>query len=224
MSNKKAPTTSSTQDILEIADIREDLIILKNGTIRSVIMISSVNFALKNEEEQESIIEGYNSFLNSLSYPIQVVIQSRNLDIDDYIDKLKDKAKKQTNELLRIQTLDYIQFIEELLIGQAIMSKKFFVVIPYSSVESNKKKGFFNKVTKTFSPVSMIKLNKKQLEEHKEQLMRRVSHVQLGLESIGLESVVLDTGSLIELFYNFYNPELSKREKLRDIEKITIDE
>jgi len=224
MPNKKAPTTSSTQDLLEIADIRNDLLILKNGTIRAVLMVSSINFALKNDDEQTAIIDGYNSFLNSLSYPIQIVVQSRNLDIDEYIDKLKEISKRQTNELLRIQTLDYIQFIEELLIGQSIMSKKFFLVIPYSSVESKKRKGFFTKAMSAFSPASIIKLEKKQLDEHKEQLMRRISHVQLGLESIGLESVLLDTSSLIELFYNFYNPDLSKRQKLKNIEKITIDE
>lgn len=223
MQNKKIETTNSTQDVIEIADVKDDMLILRDGSVRSVIMVSSINFALKNQDEQESIVNSYNSFLNSLSYPVQIVIQSRNLDIDDYIEKLRQISKQQTNELLRVQTLDYIQFIEELLVGESIMSKKFFIVIPYSSVE-NVKKNFFDKFTKLISPSSVVQLKKKHLEDYKNQLLRRVGHVQSGLESMGLQSVVLDTGGLIELFYNCYNPELSKRQKLRDMEKIKIDE
>ena len=120
MNNKKLPTQKSTQEILNISDIVDDMVILKDGTVRAVLMVSSINFALKNQDEQESMISGYYSFLNSLSYPLQIVIQSRNIDIDSYIEKLDKLAKQQTNELLRMQTLDYLQFINELLELQAI--------------------------------------------------------------------------------------------------------
>lgn len=223
MQNKQLPTNSSTQEIIQISDIRDDMLILKDGTIRAVLMVSSINFALKNQDEQESIINAYNYFLNSISYPIQISIQSRALDIDEYILKLQQLAKQQTNELLRMQTLDYVQFVQELLVGQSIMSKKFFIIVPYSSV-GDTKKGFFYRMTNVFSPNSVIKLKIKQLKEYKEQLMRRIIHIQGGLETMGLQSVMLDTASLIELFYNCYNPDLSKRQKLKDIDKITIEE
>ena len=223
MKNKKRPTSNSTQDLLEIADIRDNMVVLKNGIVRAVLIVSSINFALKNQDEQEGIISGYYSFLNSLSYPLQIIIQSRNLDIDEYLDKLDKLAKQQTNELLRIQTIDYTQFIRELLQLQSIMSKKFFVVVPYS-VLSDKKKGFFSKFSDLFSATKVLKIKKKQFEEYKDQLFRRVAQVQSGLLNLSLQSVILDTPSLIELYYNSYNPEVSKREKMKEIEKIKIDE
>lgn len=142
MNNKKTNTKSSTQSFLEIADIKDNMVILKNGTVRSVLMVSSINFALKNQDEQEGIISSFYSFLNSIDYPLQIVIQSRNLDIDDYLQKLENLSKQQTNELLRMQTLDYTQFVKELLELQSIMTKKFYVIVPYSAL-SDKKKGFF---------------------------------------------------------------------------------
>lgn len=222
MKNKKVPTKNATLDVLEIADIRDNTIILKDGTVRAVLMISSVNFALKNSDEQDAIISGYYSFLNSFPYPIQIVIQSRNLDIDNYLSKLDKLAKQQTNELLRMQTLDYLQFVEELLELQSIMTKKFFMVVPYSTL-SNSKKSFFSKASNLFSAAKSIRMNKKSFEEYKEQLFRRVAQIQDGLSSMNLQSVVLDTASLVELYYNCYNPSIYKNEKLNDISNVKID-
>ena len=159
MKNKKRTTTNATQDILEISSIKDNMVILKNGTVRAVLMVSSINFALKNQDEQEGIIGAFYSFLNSVSYPLQIAIQSRSLDIDQYLDKLDKLGKQQTNELLRIQTIDYTQFIRELLKLQSIMSKKFFVIVPYSVIES-KKKGFFDKASDLFSASKILKLRK----------------------------------------------------------------
>ncbi len=223
MENKKLPTQNSTQDLLEISDIKDDMLLLKNGTIRGVLMVSSINFALKNQDEQTAIISAYSSFLNSISYPLQIVIQSRGLDIDEYLLKLGETAKQQTNELLRIQTIDYIQFVQELLVGQSIMSRKFFLIVPYSVLGDNKK-GFISKLSNLFSASSVVKLKRKQYDEYREKLLRRMGHVQSGLEGIGLQSVMLDTASLIELFYNCYNPGLSKRQKLKDVDKIRTEE
>ena len=223
MNNKKTNTNASTQSFLEIADIKDNMVILKNGTVRSVLMVSSINFALKNQDEQEGIISSFYSFLNSVDYPLQIVVQSRNLDIDNYLQKLENLSKQQTNELLRMQTLDYTQFIRELLQLQSIMTKKFYVIVPYSAL-ADKKKGFFDRLTNFFSPAQTLKLKKKECDEYQDQLFRRVGHVQGGLEGMGLKSTGLDTASLIELYYNSYNPETSKREKIKDIEKIKIDE
>jgi hypothetical protein len=223
MKNKKIVTTNSTQDILEIADIKDNMVILKDGTVRAVLMVSSINFALKNQDEQEGIISAFYSFLNSISYPLQIVIQSRPLDIDHYLDKLDKLGKQQTNELLRIQTMDYTQFIRELLQLQSIMSKKFFVIVPYSVVEG-KKKNFFDKAGDLFSAQGTLKIKKKEYEDYKDQLFRRVGHIRSGLEGMSLQSALLDTSSLIELYYNSYNPEVSKREKLKDIEQVRVDD
>lgn len=222
MNNQKLPTKKSTQEILNISDIVDDMIILKDGTVRAVLMVSSINFALKNQDEQESIIDGYYSFLNSLSYPLQIVIQSRNIDIDSYIEKLEKLSKQQTNELLRMQTLDYLQFIKELLELQAIMTKKFYVIIPYSAV-ANKKRSFLTHVSDFFSASADIVMKKKQLAEYRDQLYRRVAQVQDGLAEISLQAVPLDTTSLIELYYNSYNPEIAKSQKLKDIDKLQLE-
>ena len=139
MENKKRVTNKSTQNILEISSIQDNMVILKNATVRAVLMVSSINFALKNQDEQEGIISAFYSFLNSIDYPLQIVIQSRSLDIDNYLNKLDKLGKQQTNELLRMQTIEYTQFIRELLDLQSIMSKKFYIVIPYSKVELKKK-------------------------------------------------------------------------------------
>ncbi len=223
MKNKKIVTNNAAQDILEIASIKDNMVILKDGTVRAVLMVSSINFALKNQDEQEGIISAFYSFLNSIDYPLQIVIQSRALDIDKYLDKLDKLSKQQTNELLRMQTIDYIQFIKELLDLQSIMSKKFFVVIPYSAV-GGKKNNFFDQVSELFTAQKVLRLRKKDYENYKEQLFRRVANIRSGLEGMSLQSALLDTASLIELYYNSYNPEVSKREKLRDIEQIKIGE
>ena len=223
MENKKRVTNKSTQNILEISSIQDNMVILKNATVRAVLMVSSINFALKNQDEQEGIISAFYSFLNSIDYPLQIVIQSRSLDIDNYLNKLDKLGKQQTNELLRMQTIEYTQFIRELLDLQSIMSKKFYIVIPYSKVEL-KKKNFFDKFSELFSAPKILKINKKEYEDYKDQLFRRVGHIQSGLEGMGLQSALLDTASLIELYYNSYNPEVSKREKLKDVDQVKIDE
>ena len=149
MENKKRVTNKSTQNILEISSIQDNMVILKNATVRAVLMVSSINFALKNQDEQEGIISAFYSFLNSIDYPLQIVIQSRSLDIDNYLNKLDKLGKQQTNELLRMQTIEYTQFIRELLDLQSIMSKKFYIIIPYSKV-GLKKKNFFDKFSELF--------------------------------------------------------------------------
>jgi len=125
---------ASTQQFLEIDQIREGIIILKNKALRGVIMVSSLNFALKSEDEQNAIIYQFQNFLNSLDFSIEIVIQSRRLNITGYLEKLKELEGKQENELLRIQTADYRKFIQGLIAGGAIMSKNFFVVVPFALV------------------------------------------------------------------------------------------
>lgn len=213
----------STQRYLDIAGIRQDTVIMKDGDLRSVIMVSSINFALKNEDEQNAIIAAYVSFLNNISFPLQILIQSRELNIEGYLAQLKQKEKEQTNELLKMQITEYISYIKELISLSKIMNKRFYVVVPYNPL-TDKKKGFFSRLTETFSPASLIKMKEEKFMRLRKELGRRVDTVISGLSSIGLNTIELDTQSLIELYYNTYNPVTSANEHLVEVEKIRLED
>ncbi len=218
-----AATHPSTLRYLDIAGIRQDTVIMKDGSLRSVIMVSSINFALKNEDEQNAIISAYVSFLNNINFPLQIVIQSRELNIENYLLQLKQKEKEQTNELLKVQITEYINYIKELISLSKIMNKRFFVVVPYNPT-SDKKKGFFSRLTETFSPTALIKMKEENFFSLRRELVRRVESVIGGLDSIGLNTIELDTQSLIELFYNTYNPVTSVNEKMTETDKMRLEE
>ena len=210
MENKLASgkIKNTTQQYLDIAEIRDNTLIMRDGTLRSVVLVSSINFSLKSEDEQNAIIYAYVSFLNNIDFPMQIVVQSRELDIENYILSLKQKAKEQTNELLKIQITEYIQYIAELISMGKIMNKRFYVIVPYNPL-SDKKKNFFSSLVESFKPASLIKMKREVFLRRREKLTRRTENVIGGLSSIGLKSVELDTQSLIELFYNSYNPTTS---------------
>jgi len=212
----------STKKYLDIAEIREDVVIMKDGTLRAVLLASSINFALKSEEEQEAIISGYVGFLNSIDFPLQIVIQSRRLNIEKYLEKLKEQEKKQTNELLKIQIADYRQFVGELIEMGDIMSKSFYVVVPYSPF-TNKQKGFFERLKEILTPAGAIRLRKELFAKRKRELMLRADSVSSGLQSMGVQTAALDTQSLIELYYNAYNPDLIETEKLVPLSNLRIE-
>ena len=134
---KRVPS-SSTQIHLNIAEIKDDLLILKNGGLRAILSTSSINFNLKSEPEQNSIIYSYQSFLNTLEFPIQILVRSKKLDIDDYLEKLRNKAEKQTNPLLQSQTYEYVEYIHGLIEYADIMTKEFYVVVPYDPFRAQK--------------------------------------------------------------------------------------
>jgi len=212
----------STQKYLDIAEIKEDVVILKDGTMRAVLLVSSVNFLLKSEEEQNAIVAAYVSFLNNISFPLQIVIQSRRLNIEDYIERLQKIEKDQKNELLRMQIAEYRQYIGELVqIGQ-IMNKRFYVVVPYSPV-TDKKKGFFSRLASLFTAASEVFLEKERFAKRKHELSKRVGLVVGGLGSMGLRSAQLDTQGLIELYYNTYNPREAETAKMQDVNKIKLE-
>jgi len=223
MANPKTQAHPSTLKYLDIAGIRQDTIIMKDGNLRSIIMVSSINFALKNEDEQNAIISAYISFLNNISFPIQIVIQSRELNIEGYLNQLKQKEKEQTNELLKMQITEYVSYIKELISLSKIMNKRFYVVVPYNPL-SDKKKGFYSRLTETFSPGALIKMREDKFLRLRKELSRRVDTVIGGLSSIGLNTIELDTQSLIELFYNTYNPVTAAREHLVEVEKIRLED
>ncbi len=210
------------QHYLDIAEIREDVVILKDGALRAVLAVSSLNFALKSENEQNALISAYAQFLNALDYPLQIVIQSRKLNIDEYLGRLKKAEKGQANDLLRMQITDYLSFVKELVDLGEIMSKRFFVTIPYSPV-SDKRKGFWNRLGEALRPLAALTLSEDRFTRHRVEILRRASHVQAGLSGIGLTSQLLDTQALIELYYRVYNPDLAEIQTLQDITKIQLE-
>lgn len=218
-SKSKAP---STQSHLPIAEVKDGVVVMKDGTLRKVLMTSSINFALKSEDEQNALIGSYVGFLNSLDFPLQIVVQSRKLQIQPYLDRLAGLQKEQTNELLSVQMADYRAFVEELVeIGQ-IMTKRFYVVVPYDPL-SNKKKSFWTRLKEVMKPTLTIKIKEEKFQKKKGELDMRVRKVTSGLESMGLTIVELDTQALIELYYTTYNPDIAFAESLAPIDTLQIE-
>jgi len=192
---------ASTQNFLEIAEIREGVLVLKTGHIRSVLMVSSANFALKSQEEQEAIVFQFQNFLNSLDFPLQIVVQSRRLNITGYIDSLKALEANQQNQLLKEQTADYRGFVEQLIKGGSIMAKNFFVVVPFSLAEVV---GGIQKDTQQNKKTG--KLSENQFQRMKNQLWQRLEFTALGLRRAGLQVAPLNSEELIELFWSSHHP------------------
>lgn len=187
-------------------------------------MISSVNFALKSEEEQNAIIYAYQEFINSLDFSIQLTVSSRKMDITAYLEEVKRLRDLQKNELLHLQMTEYINFIGELVKGSNIMTKTFFVTIPFS-VSQSKKEGTFGRITKgAKGATGNLKMNDVEFEHNKTQILHRVEQIAIGLRGIGLRVVPLKTQELIELFYNYFNPTTSRNQKLRNVTALKVEE
>jgi len=215
----------STQKYLDIAEIKNDCLVLKNGTLRAVLLASSVNFALKSEDEQKAVIQSYARFLNTLSFPLQIVIHSRPFNIDPYVNELDILKKNQTNELLRNQTIDYRDFIKELIDLGEIMSRRFYIVIHYNPAGDKKRGGgVLSKILDIVSAAVIVIIKREKFQGYREMLFKRVDNVISGLSSMGIKASPLDTQSLIELFYNIYNPSEAKNQKLIDLNKLRIEE
>ncbi len=210
---------ASTQQFIDIAGIKEGIIILKNGGYRMIFSISAINFSLKSEEEQNSLIFQYQSFLNSLHFPIQVVMRSKKLDLNPYIRKINEIKEKQTSELVKMQTEDYLDFITQLINMANIMKKTFYVVIPYDPV-TVKSPSIIDKLFKKSEPAS-LKVSSTEFKRYKEELTERANTVANGLGSMGLHCVQLSTEEIIELFYKIYNPEIADKERFSKVEELT---
>lgn len=193
--------TSPTQEFLEVHEIKEGALILKDKSIRGVLLASSQNFALKSEEEQDATIYQFQSFLNSLDFPVQIVVQSRRLNITGYIEQLKLLEQQQQRELLKQQTADYRQFIEQLIQGGSIMAKHFFVVVPFSRLETRSEPG-----TGFVAPKVAGRLSDEEFQRMKNQLWQRMEFTALGLRRAGIQSAALSTEELIELFWSWHHP------------------
>ena len=222
---KKGSPAASTQIYLDIAEIKDNVVILKNGGLRAILQTNSINFNLKSEDEQNAIIYSYQGFLNSLDFPVQIVIHSRKLDVDKYLDNVRSIGEKNENQLLKDQTMEYCEYIQKLVEYADIMEKKFYVVVPYDPVRSrdmNMFAKFMQRISSSDS-IDAIKRRHKEFEELNKNLSQRVSVVKSGLESCGLRIAQLTTPQLVELFYGIYNPETYRNEKVEDLEKVNVE-
>ena len=218
----KGKPGGATQRYLDISEIKDDVVIMKDGSLRAVLICSSINFALKSEDEQNALISAYVGFLNSIDFPLQVVINSRRLNIEDYLERLKTVEREQKNDLLRIQIADYRSFVSELVDLGQIMSKRFYVVVPYSPL-SNKRKGFFSRMSEALSPALSVKLREERFQDKKKDLSLRLNHVVSGLASMSVQAVPLDSQGLIELYYNAYNPDIYESQPLQDLGGLRVE-
>ncbi|MCT4591821.1 MAG: hypothetical protein N4A36_00320 [Candidatus Gracilibacteria bacterium] len=202
---------------LPIAEIKENVVVLKNGGIRAIFQTSSVNFNLKSEEEQNSIIYAFQGFLNTLEYPIQILIRSKKLNVDSYMDNLQEVYNKQENPLLKKQTFEYMEYIKKLVEYADIMEKNFYVVVPYDPIRAknpNMWSQFIENIRPTDS-LEAIRQRHREFASLKKGLDARCSSVQSGLEGCNLRAERLITKQLTELFFEIYNPTLSRNQKLR---------
>ncbi|MDP3795424.1 MAG: hypothetical protein Q8R13_05925 [bacterium] len=201
------PSAAPSQHILDIDAIRDGVLVLKNGALRAVLMASSLNFDLKSEVEQEAIIAGYQEFLNSLDFQVQLVVHSRRLDIEHYLAALAERTKDQPNELLRVQVDEYIQFIRSFVEMANIMQKFFYVVVPFALTEQKSGGGLFSGLTGLFGGGGKTKaMDPERFAEYKTQLWQRVELVASGLARLDVRTVPLTNEELFELFRSLYRP------------------
>jgi type IV secretory pathway VirB4 component len=197
---------NQTQSFVPIQEVRDGIVILKDGSMRAILMTSSVNFALKSEDEQKSIIYQFQNFLNSLNFDMQIFIQSRNLDIRPYVSLLEDRLKVQTDDLMKIQIKEYMQFVRSFTEQANIMTKRFFIVVPYTPISANvtkAKKSFFGSSKKTESQNQMVQ---DAFAESKTQIAQRIDVILSGVARTGVRAVQLQTEEVIEVFYQLFNP------------------
>lgn len=199
--------SNTTQDFVPIKEIRSGVAILKDGSLRSLLMVSSVNFGLKSNDERMAIISEFQNFLNSIDFSIQIFIQSRRLDIRPYLDILEERRLAQTNELLKIQIKEYIEFIKFFTDTHNVMTKNFFVVVPYTPpILNTRKGGFLSGIMGRNDNSSAQEIANSNFEENVAQLNQRVNVVRGGLSRIGLRNEALETEELIELYFKIFNP------------------
>lgn len=191
-----------TQNFISIKEIRDGIIIQKDNSVTAILLASSINLALKSSDEQMAILSQFQNFLNSLEFPTQIFVQSQKLDIRPYLNVMENRYKEQSNELIKIQTREYINFIKTFTEKTDIMTKSFFITVSYSSSILNTKKSFFGKKDKA----EIKKENQDKFEENRTQLEQRINIIENGLSRTGIRLMRLGTEEVVELLYKLYNP------------------
>jgi hypothetical protein len=222
---QKPKNPNSTQNTLLLSEVRDNMVIMSDGSFRAVVACKSINFDLMSSTEREGVEYSYQNFLNALNHPIQILIRSQRIDIGPYIERLVEIRRNQDNMLLNVLMDDYIDYIDMLSQEANIMDKSFFIAIPYypqgdvnNLVEQSK--GFFGKLLGGQKNI-ITKIDTITYEKAKTEIKNRVDSVMAGLFQLGIQSVQLNTKELGELYYNFYNPDTAVREPLGDFESVT---
>lgn len=216
---------NSTQNSLQIAELRENMAVMNDGSFRVVIACKSINFDLMSSVEREAVEFSYQSFLNSLYFPVQILIRSQRVDIGPYLDRLEKIRRTQENMLLGVLMDDYLDFIDGLAAEANIMDKSFYIVVPYypsGDVDSvvNNSKNFFGALLKP-QQQNIVKINQKAYEKAKDEMKNYADAVMSGLFQMGVHAAQLNTKEIGELLYSFYNPDTAVREHLGDFDKYT---
>ncbi len=225
----RASNPNSTQNTLQIAEIRDGIVIMNDGSYRAVVMVKSINFDLMSPQEQESTEYAYQGFLNSLYFDIQIFVRSQKVDLQPYIEKLDKIRTEHDNMLLALLMDDYIGYIDQLALQTNIMDKKFYIVVPYSLAVNpqqaiTQSKNFFTGIIELFSKTeNHVVINEPDLMKAKDELRNRVQAVLGGLQQCGIQGLPLDTQELIELYYDTYNPDTATRQQLKNFNDLTAD-
>jgi hypothetical protein len=202
-----AISARATQEFVPIKEVREGILLLKDGGLRAIVLANSVNLSLKSSEEQKATIMQFQNFLNTIDFPVQINIQSRRLDIRPYLLLLENRMKVQNEPLLKLQTKEYLEFIKNFTETVSIMTKSFFIVVPYTENSSAPTStGIFDRIFKKKSKEEMKLDAKLDFEEKRSQLEQRVSVIQQGLNRCGIKSAQLGSEEAIEVFYKVFNP------------------
>ena len=216
-SAKKTIADNSTQRNLAFASVKDNVILMKDDSARLVLKCSSINFLLKSNEEQDAIIISFQRFLNTLKFPIQILVRSKKLDIDSYLQNLKEKALKQQNQLLQNQTYEYIEYLKKLIEVAQIMKKEFYIIVPYDWLEDISVrdtsilapfKQFWNAMFKSGVDIAMIKSSIRKFSKTKKELVSRANNVKTGLENLWVKAEELTKSELVEFLIDYYNPRL----------------
>ncbi len=198
----------STTDLIQLKELRDGVALLKDGSLRGIVQVSAINFELRSSDEQAAILQQYASFLNSIDFPIQMIVHSRRFDISEYLANVQTAAEQLTNELLKVQATEYIRFIGELSSLSNIMAKNFYVAIPLSVTPTKEGKGFIAGIKDVFkkSPTAQQSVTSEQLTSYKGQLQQRADLIIGGLSGMGLQGHMLEQAELLKLFNELYNP------------------
>ncbi|MCX6754983.1 MAG: hypothetical protein NT068_00380 [Candidatus Nomurabacteria bacterium] len=196
----------ATQEFVPIKEVRDGIVVLKDGGLRALVLANSTNLSLKSAEEQKATIMQFQSFLNTIDFPIQIVVQSRRLDIRPYLLLLENRIKVQTEPLLKIQTKEYMEFIRNFTETTNIMTKNFFVVVPYTPNQLNPRGGFFSNLFSKKSTAEEKEERTADFEEKRSQLDQRIGIIEQGLARCGIKSVELGTEEVVEVYYKVFNP------------------
>lgn len=213
MTETKPQPTKPSQDFVEVQSIKDGVVYLKNKGLRQVLIVSGVNFDLKSEDEQNLILGTFQNFLNSLDFAVQFFIHSRKVNVEKYLKLMGSRKEEEQNELLKIQIDEYITFIKNFVDQNAIITKTFFVVVPYDPIViPGGSKGLMSIFSSNKSAAKAAA--EASLQENLEQLRRRAEQVITGLNQIGLRAVPLEDDDLVELYYNLYNPQLVEKKEV----------